>query len=130
MQSGFWQLDAARLFVHDLEAAHGFYARTLGLPHRAGAPAAGFCVYDAGGGVQLVVEAVAPDAPEDDHALVGRFTGLSFRVDDIHLRCAELKARGVYFAAEPEPQPWGGVLATFADPSDNLLQLVQRPQGA
>ena len=129
MQARLWQLDAARLFVHDLEAAHGFYARTLGLPHRAGAPSAGFCVYDAGG-VQLVVEAVAPDAPEDDHALVGRFTGLSFRVDDIRLRCAELKARGVHFVAEPEPQPWGGMLATFADPSDNLLQLVQRPDNA
>jgi catechol 2,3-dioxygenase-like lactoylglutathione lyase family enzyme len=128
MQVHGWQLDAARVFVHDLATAHDFYARSLGLPRLAGGPPAGFCVYDAGG-VRLVVEAVAPDASEDEHALVGRFTGLSFRVDDIQLRCAQLKARGVRLVAEPEPQPWGGVLATFADPANNLLQLVQRPGG-
>lgn len=128
MQVHGWQLDAARVFVHDLTAADDFYARLLGLPRLAGGPAAGYCVYDAGS-VQLVVEAVAPEASEDEHALVGRFTGLSFRVDDIQLRCAQLKAHGVFFTAEPEPQAWGGVLATFADPADNLLQLVQRPGG-
>jgi catechol 2,3-dioxygenase-like lactoylglutathione lyase family enzyme len=129
MQTQGWKLDAARIFVHDLSAAHAFYELALALPHLAGGPALGYCVYDASG-VNLVVEAVPPEASEDDHALVGRFTGLSFRVDDIQLRCAQLKARGVYFTAEPEPQAWGGVLATFADPADNLLQLVQRPGGA
>lgn len=118
------KLDSARVFVHDLPAAHHFYAQTLGLPLKAGAAGAGYCVYDAGG-VQLVVEGVAPDAPEDEHALVGRFTGLSFSVPDIHARCTELKARGVYFCEEPRPLSWGGILATFVDPSDNELQLVQ-----
>lgn len=117
------KLQAARVFVYDLPGAHDFYAHRLGLPLVAGGADAGWLVYDAG--VQLVVEAVAPDAPEDEHALVGRFSGLSFAVDDIDAACASLVAKGVRFAAPPARQAWGGWLATFVDAADNELQLVQ-----
>jgi len=118
------KLHAARLFVYDLAAAQAFYTEKLGLALVAGSAAMGYCVFDAGR-TQLVIEAVQPDAPEEDHALVGRFSGLSFSVTDIHTKYAELQALGVYFAGAPEQQAWGGALATFADPSDNQLQLVQ-----
>ncbi len=123
------KLSAVRVFVHDLQAAHQFYAGQLGLWRTAGSPALGYCVYDAGP-ARLVVEAVAPDAPEDEHALVGRFTGLSFAVPDIEASYRELRSLGVHFLAAPETQAWGGVLATFTDPSDNQLQLVQNPDAA
>jgi len=118
------KLDSARVFVYNLPAAHDFYTGRLGLLLKAGGPGAGWCVYDAGG-AQLVVEAVAPDAPEEEHALVGRFTGLSFEVPDIHAKHAELQALGVHFTGAPERQAWGGLLATFVDPAENQLQLVQ-----
>jgi catechol 2,3-dioxygenase-like lactoylglutathione lyase family enzyme len=118
------KLSALRLFVNDLAAAHEFYADKLGFPADGAAMDAGYCVFDAGGAV-LIVEPVAADAPPEDRALVGRFVGASFVVDDIHAEYARLRALGVTFAGAPERQPWGGTLATFADPSGNQLQLVQ-----
>ena len=91
------KLHAARLFVYNLAAAQNFYVEVLGLSLVAGSAATGYCVFDAGH-TQLVVEAVQPDAPEEDHALVGRFSGLSFSVTNVRARYAELQARGVYFA--------------------------------
>jgi catechol 2,3-dioxygenase-like lactoylglutathione lyase family enzyme len=118
------KLHAARLFVHDLSAARSFFVQKLGLSLAAGSVAAGYCVFDAGP-AQLVVEAVQPDAADEDHALVGRFSGLSFSVPDIHAAFTELQALGVRFTSAPERQSWGGILATFADPADNQFQLVQ-----
>lgn len=120
------QLSAARVFVQDLAAAEHFYGALLGLPLQAGGAAQGYCVYGLGG-PQLVVEPVAPDAPDEDRALVGRFTGLSLAVASVDRAHAELSQRGVVFLAGPERQPWGGILATFCDPSGNALQLVQAP---
>jgi predicted enzyme related to lactoylglutathione lyase len=122
-------LSSARVFVKDLSAAHSFYAQALGLPLRAGGPEAGFCVY-AAGNCQLVVESVASDAPVEDQALVGRFTGLSFTVQDIDAQHRRLVSRGVIFTSLPERQPWGGTLATLLDPAGNGLQLVQHPSAA
>lgn len=86
----------------------------------------GFCVFQCGA-VQLVLETVPPDAPADDQALAGRFTGLSFAVADAATTVAAWTARGVRFTGPPERQFWGGILATFCDPSGNQLQIVQRP---
>lgn len=122
------RLSAVRLFVRELEPAARFYGAVLGLPQVAGSLAWGYLVFDAGG-VTLVVEAVATDAPAEDQALVGRFTGVSFEVDDIDARHEELQASGVAFSGVPERQSWGGVLATFLDPAGNQLQLVQLPHG-
>lgn len=44
---------------------------------------------------------------------------------DIQVKYAEMLARGVAFTGQPERQSWGGILATFKDPADNGLQLVQ-----
>lgn len=122
------RLSAVRLFVRELEPAARFYDAVLGLPRTAGDLAWGYLVFDAGS-VELVVEAVAADAPGEDQVLVGRFTGVSFEVDDVVARHACLRDQGVEFIGAPELQPWGGVLATFLDPAGNGLQLVQRPHG-
>jgi predicted enzyme related to lactoylglutathione lyase len=118
------KFSALRLFVNDLGAARDFYARALGLALDSPALDQGYCVFDAGG-VLLIVEPVPADAPAEDRALVGRFVGASFAVDDVYAEYARLRALGIEFAGAPERQPWGGTLATFADPSGNRLQLVQ-----
>lgn len=121
------KLSAIRLFVHELGAARRFYESTLGLPVlHAGA---GYYTFDLGSGVSLVLESVHPDAPEDDQALVGRFSGVSFAVADIQVAYRQLQAGGVFFGAEPQRQAWGGWLATFEDTAGNQLQIVQHPTG-
>ena len=123
------ELSAARIFVRDLSAAQAFYEQTLGLMQVAGSSASGFCVF-AAGRCQLVVEFVAPDAPQEEQVLVGRFSGLSFAVRDINSEYSRLLRLGVFFSGAPEPQAWGGVLATLRDPAGNELQLVQYPGAA
>jgi catechol 2,3-dioxygenase-like lactoylglutathione lyase family enzyme len=121
------KLSALRLFVHRLDRAADFYGTRLGLPLRVDGHDRGWCVFDLGGGVDLVVEAVAPDADEDEQALVGRPTGLSFAVADIQAAQQSLSALGVPFASAPERQAWGGWTTCFEDPDGNALQLVQHP---
>ncbi|MDZ7654110.1 MAG: VOC family protein [Burkholderiaceae bacterium] len=120
------KLAALRLFVRDLVAARDFYAAQLGLPLQHDGSADGFCVFDLDG-IDLVVEAVPADAPAEEQALVGRFTGLSFAVEDIAATHARLVAVGVPFGGPPQLQFWGGTLATLSDPAGNQLQLVQYP---
>lgn len=121
------KLSAIRLFVHELGAARRFYESTLGL--RVQQAGAGYCTFDLGANVSLVLESVDPDAPEDDQALVGRFSGVSFAVTDIQVAYRQLQAGGVFFSGAPERQAWGGWLATFEDPAGNQLQIVQHPAG-
>ncbi|MDP3084454.1 MAG: VOC family protein [Rubrivivax sp.] len=122
------KLAAIRLFVDDLGNAQAFYTDTLGLQRVASDPAHGFAAFKSAG-IDLIVETVATDATADDRALVGRFAGVSFAVDDIQTEAARLKAAGVVFTGAPELQFWGGWLATFADPAGNQLQLVQYAAG-
>ena len=119
-------LSAARVFVRNIAEAKRFYAECLGLPLQVDGSEYGYCVFSAGQ-TDLVVELVGPDAPQDDQVLVGRFTGLSFAVDDIDAKHRQLVATGVRFSGGPEKQVWGGWLATFRDTGGNDLQLVQYP---
>ena len=120
------ELNTARVFVKDLDAAKRFYSSQLGLPLKADGSPYGYCVFKAGN-TELVVESVAEDAPDEDRVLVGRFTGLSFTVQNAAEKHRELVARGVTFTGAPERQSWGGILATLQDPSGNELQIVQQP---
>jgi predicted enzyme related to lactoylglutathione lyase len=123
------ELNTARVFVRDIDAAKQFYSRKLGLPLKADGSQYGYCVFKAGN-TELVIEVVADDAPEEDRVLVGRFTGLSFNVQDIAEKHQQLVALGVHFTGAPEKQFWGGILATLQDPSGNQLQIVQQPTAA
>ncbi|MFG6447484.1 VOC family protein [Roseateles sp. BYS180W] len=120
------ELNTARVFVKDIDAARQFYAGPLGLPLKVDGSPHGYCVFKAGS-TELVVEVVAADAPEEEQLLVGRFTGLSFAVRDITEKHRQLVALGVPFTGAPQKQFWGGVLATLQDPSGNELQIVQQP---
>jgi predicted enzyme related to lactoylglutathione lyase len=119
------RLAAARIFVSQLNEAVDFYGALLGPPTSLG-PGGAFAVFD-GKPSDVIVEAVAHDAPPEDRALIGRFTGISFAVDDLDRVHHELTAAGMSFIGSPELQPWGGRLATIADPSGNEIQLVQYP---
>ena len=123
------ELNTARVFVKDIAAAKRFYSGKLGLPVKADGSEHGYCVFKAGK-TELVIEAVPDDAPDEDRVLVGRFTGLSFTVENASEKHRELVALGVPFTGAPEKQSWGGILATLQDPSGNELQIVQQPAAA
>lgn len=120
------KLSAVRIFVRDLEPAKTFYAEVLGLPLKLHGASFGFCQFDVGG-ADLLLETIKPEEPPEDQALVGRFTGVAFDVEDIEAEHERLAERGVVFTGLPEKQFWGGIMATFKDPEGNELQLVQRP---
>jgi catechol 2,3-dioxygenase-like lactoylglutathione lyase family enzyme len=121
------RVSGIRVFVRDIERARAFFGSVLDLPLTVDGRAQGWCVFNGGEGLDLVVEAVPADAPADEQALVGRFSGISFKVDDMAAEYRRLLAAGVRFSGEPETQAWGGVLATFGDIEGNQFQLVQMP---
>ena len=117
------KLSAARVFVRQIEEAKDFYLM-LGLKLQSFDPEQGFCIFDTGD-TKLIIESVPESAPQDDQALVGRFTGLSFPVADIVQAHKSMVEKGVKFSGNPEEQLWGGWLATFFDLENNEIQLVQ-----
>ena len=122
-------LNTARIFVKDIVEAKQFYSEKLALPLKADGTKNGYCVFGSGS-MELIVEAVPDNAPEEDQVLVGRFTGLSFTVPDVNQKYRELEALGVPFSGLPEKQFWGGTLATMQDPAGNQLQIAQLPGDA
>jgi predicted enzyme related to lactoylglutathione lyase len=52
---------------------------------------------------------------------------INLGVDHIHAEHRRLADIGVNFVRPPERESWGGWVATFKDPDDNLLQLLQLP---
>jgi lactoylglutathione lyase len=104
------------VFVTDIERAKIFYRDDLGLAlSKEGSFGAEF----EDSGVRLGVHpAVHPDA----QALVGRHTGITFRVSGLLEYCERLHERGVRFLAEPTRQSFG-VMAMIADPDGNVFAL-------
>ena len=97
------ELNTARVFVRDIDSAEQFYSGTLGLAIKADGSQYGYCVFKAGR-TDLVVETVADEAPEEERVMVGRFTGLSFSVQDVEAKHRELAASGVPSTGVPEKQ--------------------------
>ena len=116
------RIENIRIFVHEWERAVAFYSQTLGLPIAYQSAELGWAEIG-GDGAKLAIERLDRDDPEAS-TLVGRFVGVSIRVDDVEARHAVWVERGVRFARPPEEQIWGGTLAHFEDPEGNVLTLV------
>ena len=52
---------------------------------------------------------------------------INLGVTDIQQEYLRLKTKGVQFIRIPEQEGWGGWVATFKDPDQNTLQLLQLP---
>ncbi len=116
------KLYAVRIFVRRFPEACAFYGETLGLSQRFRNDDMGWAEFDVGGPC-FGIERVQPGDAEGE-SMVGRFVGVSLRVDDIDAAYETLTAKGVAFAAPPQKQPWGGALAHFKDPDGNELTLL------
>ena len=114
------ELYSIAVFVTDIERAVAFYQEDLGLsPTKRGSFGAEFLE----GGAHLGVH---PAVHEDARALVGRHTGITFRVDNLLDFCERLHERGVRFLNEPTQQSWG-IMAMIADPDGNVIALWEPP---
>lgn len=99
-----------------------FYREVLGLEPAFGGPdGAEFRV----GAVRIGIwshDRIRGQARDPDRIIV------NFLVPDAAAAYDELRKRGAVFIKPPTAEDWGGrrvVLATFADPDGNLLQLLQ-----
>jgi predicted enzyme related to lactoylglutathione lyase len=102
-------------------AMDGFYVEVLGLTPRTRRD--GFVNFELGAQRLTVTthDAVAGAARDTSRVMV------NLETDDIAAEHARLVAAGVPFTRPPEREPWGGLVATFADPDGNTLQLFQLP---
>ncbi|MBX2880533.1 MAG: VOC family protein [Granulosicoccus sp.] len=120
----FLKVAAVRIFVADIQRASLFYTKVLGLNLINLSTEHGVLVVG-DGSIDIIVEQVDATESTEGRELKGRFTGISFSVDNITQAYKELSDQGVLFTGLPEKQYWGGTLATFLDLDDNELQLVE-----
>lgn len=110
------ELHSVAVFVTDLERARAFYHDVLGLAIRS----------HGSFGFQFLEQSphlgVHPAKHPDALAMVGRHTGLTFRVPHLLDLASRLGEQGVTFVAEPTQQAFG-IMAMVADPDGNVMAL-------
>jgi lactoylglutathione lyase len=121
------------LFVRDQDRAKDFYTRVLGFELRQEAPlypgAASRWIAVAPKDAKTEVILYLPDENWEHYSqTVGKSQALTFTVQDMNALVADLKAKGVAFTQEPDPQPWG-TYAMIRDSEGNQLLLVEHPKG-
>jgi catechol 2,3-dioxygenase-like lactoylglutathione lyase family enzyme len=134
------QLITVTVWVHDQDAAVGFYTEKLGMELREDAtvPEAGnfrWLTVGLPGQPDVALALLAVPRPPvfdaDTHEQLttllakGATGDLFFATDDCQAAYHQLKARGVEFQQEPTKQAYG-IDAAFRDPSGNQIRIVQR----
>ncbi|MHA1925696.1 MAG: VOC family protein [Candidatus Thorarchaeota archaeon] len=112
----------AMIEVSNMDKAVEFYNTNLGLPIALDARA--FNHVEVGPSEPLAK--IGLHASED-RGNERRQTGVVLDTDDIFELCNRLKQQGVVFTQEPTKMPWGSISATFLDPDNNELEVVQDP---
>lgn len=121
MASGLpYTLRSAHIFVRDLPAARRFYVDVLGMPLEFESEE--YLGLNTGTCGVMVFQV-------DDKTPGETFTCLHFGVRDIAGLYERLEAAGVKFRGEPMLHEWGGIMVDFEDPDENVLHLVQYPEG-
>jgi lactoylglutathione lyase len=116
------------VYVSDQDKAVDFYVNKLGFEKVRDEK------FDYGDGQGFRWVEVVPPGAETRIVLVkgfadwsedklGKNTGLAFNTTDTYATCEDLKARGVEFTEEPNPQPWG-IQAQIKDQDGNGIVLV------
>jgi lactoylglutathione lyase len=109
------------LTVSDLGRAVRFYEATLGLQKKY--QFGDYAGFDCGG-VEIGMKTWGELAPPRDGEPC-----INFLVRDINEAYKDLKEKGVVFEKEPREVQWGGIIAAFADPDGNSLQITQMDWG-
>lgn len=120
------------LYVSDQQRAKAFYTEKLGFelkteaPLYPGASAMWIAVAPKGAATEVIL--YLPDENWEHYkGVVGKSQALTLDVSDMQAVVADLKAKGVEFASEPEAQPWG-TFATIIDSEGNKILMVEQPK--
>ena len=107
------------IWTEDLPRLTAFYRDVMGLQLEMETD--GFVAFQGAGGAQLALGAHSEVSgrAKDPYRLM-----VDFQVDDCQAEYERLKGQGVEFMRSPG-QDEGAIIATFADPDGNLLQLFQ-----
>ena len=103
--------------VTDMPRARAFYGETLGLGPSASGATSPWVEFDLPGGGCLAITTVTPNQPS---ASAGGT--IAFEVDDLPAMVADMKAKGVAFAAEGIESPVCR-MAIIKDPDGNAIIL-------
>ena len=114
-------LAGVMLWTGDFPPMRRFYRDILKLTPRSERP--GFVSFEWGELRLTIAEHDAVEGPSREPVR----TMLNLQVADIASVHRRLLAAGVRFSRPPEREGWGGIIATFADPDGNPLQLMQLP---
>lgn len=104
------------------EAMRDFYVEALGLEPRSDRD--GFVNFDFGGHRLTIALHDGVDGPTRDPFRIM----VNFEVDDIEATFERLRAHAAPLIRPPSPEPWGGLVATSADPDGNIIQLMEFPR--
>jgi lactoylglutathione lyase len=121
------------MFVADQDRAKEFYAHILGMEVLSdnaatipGSPNRWLTVAPKGAATGIVLYLV-DRYWEHYSGVVGKSQALSIDVSDLMTLAKDLKAKGVKFMTEPDPQPWGTNAYIF-DSEGNAILLVEAPK--
>ena len=113
------QIHSVIVWTEDLPRLTAFYRDVMGLQLEMETD--GFVAFQGAGGAQLALgtHSEVTGRAKDPYRLM-----VDFQVDDCQTEYKRLKGQGVEFMRSPG-QDEGAIIATFADPDGNLLQLFQ-----
>jgi predicted enzyme related to lactoylglutathione lyase len=103
--------------VTEMARARAFYEETLGLPPSTSGASSPWVEFDLPGGGCLAITTVTPNAPSANAGGT-----IAFEVEDLPALVADLKAKGVAFAAEGIESPVCR-MAICLDPDGNAIIL-------
>jgi lactoylglutathione lyase len=120
------------VFVSDQQRAKKFYTEKLGFQLKTEQPlypgAANLWISVLPEGSETEVILYLPDENWQHYKqVVGQSQAITLDVSDMDALCADLQAKGVTFASEPDKQPWG-IFATILDSENNRILLVEQPK--
>ena len=117
------------IFVSDQDRAKAFYTEKLGFELREDAPmgpSRWIAVAPAGARTEVILYKMDENW-EHYRQVMGKSQAITFNVTDMAATHADLKAKGVRIAQEPDIQPWGTFMMIL-DEDDNGLLLVEQPK--
>jgi serine phosphatase RsbU (regulator of sigma subunit)/catechol 2,3-dioxygenase-like lactoylglutathione lyase family enzyme len=124
-QSSYLRIFKSNVFVRDHDRALEFYVDQLGFSVVAEARfefGRWIAIQPPDGSAILAV--VSPKRGTENYKLIGRHTQIAFIAEDIHAIYDLWRSRGVRFLLPPQPQLWGGTIATFCDGDGNAFDLL------
>jgi len=119
------------IFVDNQDRAKEFYTNKLGFdlrtdqPLSPGATNRWVAVAPKGAVTEIILYKVDENW-EHYRPVVGKSQAITLNVTNMDAVHKDLKAKGVEFVSEPDPQPWG-TYATIRDSEGNSILLVQLP---